>query len=94
MNFTLRLICFLITWTASALLDTSENGAVGLATPSLTGAIKASAVSHSSSMAKVIKAWKTLLHIIRGWAFALKRKIHNIYIVLLLLIILHCMYFN
>jgi len=51
---------------ASIFEDTRENGAVGRATPSLTGAINASAVSQSSSMAILIRAWKTLLHFTNG----------------------------
>lgn len=42
------------------------NGAVGLATPNLTGAIKESAVSQSSSTANLIKAWNILRHFISG----------------------------
>lgn len=41
-------------------------GAVGRATPSRTGAISESAVSHSSSTASLINAWKTLLHFTNG----------------------------
>lgn len=44
----------------------SVKGAVGLATPNLTGAIKLSAISHSSSTANLIRAWNTLLHFTRG----------------------------
>lgn len=41
-------------------------GAVGRATPSRTGAISESAVSHNSSTASLINAWKTLLHFTSG----------------------------
>lgn len=61
----------MLTWTASLLDDTKENGAVGLATPRRTGAISASAISQSSSTAKVISAWNTRLHFINGWVTAL-----------------------
>jgi len=44
----------------------SVNGAVGRATPNLTGAINESAVSHNSSTANLISAWKTFLHFIKG----------------------------
>lgn len=44
----------------------SVKGAVGLATPSLTGAIKLSAISHSSSTASLIRAWNTRLHFTSG----------------------------
>lgn len=43
-----------------------ENGAVGLATPSLTGAINESAVSASSSMDKRTKERNTLRHLLIG----------------------------
>ena len=45
---------------------TSENGAVGLATPIRTGAMRASAVSHNSSTAMLIRAWKTRRHLTSG----------------------------
>lgn len=44
----------------------SVKGAVGRATPSRTGAMSESAVSHSSSTASLISAWKTLLHLTNG----------------------------
>ena len=54
------------TWTQSMLEDTREKGAVGLATPMRTGAIKASAVSHNSSTEMLIKAWNTRRHFTNG----------------------------
>ena len=47
-------------------VEDKEKGAVGLATPSLTGARRALPVSHSSSMEMLISAWKTLLQACRG----------------------------
>ena len=57
----------LLTCTASMFDVTSENDAVGLAAPRRTGAISELAVSHSSSMAMLIRAWNTRLHFINGW---------------------------
>lgn len=45
------------------LLVDKVNGAVGRTTPRRTGAIKASAVSQSSSIAIFNKDWKTRLHV-------------------------------
>ena len=55
------------TCTASILADTRENGAVGRAAPSLTGAIRELATSHSSSTAMLMSAWNTRLHFTSGW---------------------------
>ena len=41
----------------SVFVDDKEKGAVGLATPNLTGANKALPVSHNSSMEMLIRAW-------------------------------------
>lgn len=51
---------------ASTLALTREKRAVGRAVPILTGEIRASAVSHSSSIAMLMRAWKTLLHFTSG----------------------------
>lgn len=56
----------------------SVNGAVGRATPNLTGAINESAVSHNSSTANLISAWKTFLHFIKGCEAWLVLKIQKI----------------
>jgi hypothetical protein len=45
----------------------SVNGAVGRKTPILTGVIRESAISHSSSIAIVIRALKARLHLTNGW---------------------------
>jgi len=47
---------------ASCIDEIELNDAVGRATPNLTGAIKASAISHNSSIAIGNKAVKTRLH--------------------------------
>lgn len=57
-----------------SLLDVArEKGAVGLATPNLTGAINESAVSHSSSTESLTKERNTLRHLLTGkfWLFKL-----------------------
>lgn len=58
------------------LLVDKVNGAVGRTTPSLTGAIKASAVSQSSSIAIFSRDWKTRLHVwmCREWEDVLKEE--------------------
>ena len=43
--------------------ETIEKGAVGLATPSLTGASRELAVSHNSSIDRFINPWNTRLHL-------------------------------
>ena len=55
------------------------NGAVGRATPSRTGAISESAVSHSSSTASLINAWKTLLHFTNGWDMLFNLEVNTKY---------------
>ena len=52
---------------ASMLAVARVKGAVGRNTPILTGAIRESAISHSSSIAMVISALKARLHLTRGW---------------------------
>lgn len=52
---------------ASMLAVARVNGAVGRSTPILTGAIRESAISHSSSIAIVISALNARLHLTRGW---------------------------
>lgn len=42
-------------------------GAVGRATPNLTGAIKESAVSHNSWIASLMSERNTFLHLLMGW---------------------------
>lgn len=56
----------LLTFMTSIVELARVKGAVGRATPSRTGAISESAVSHNSSTASLISAWKTLLHFING----------------------------
>ena len=57
----------------SSLTEKSESlvlklkGAVGLATPNLTGASKALADSQSSSTAMLMSPWNTRLHFCMGW---------------------------
>ena len=55
-----------LTWMASTLALTREKRAVGRATPILTGEMRASAVSQSSSIAMLMRAWKTRLHFTSG----------------------------
>lgn len=56
-----------LTFNTSLGVVANEKGAVGRATPSRTGAISESAVSHSSSIANLLKDWNSLLHLIIGW---------------------------
>jgi len=51
---------------ASPLAETKENGAVGRDTPILTGAMSELAISQSSSIAMLIRAWKAFLHLTKG----------------------------
>ena len=51
---------------ASRLVVTSVKGAVGRDTPMRTGAMRESAISHSSSTAMLISAWNTRRHFTSG----------------------------
>lgn len=61
-----------LTFITSLFEVASEKGAVGLATPKRTGAIRESAVSQSSSMDRRTKERKTLLHLLMGKFWLLK----------------------
>lgn len=65
-SLTISAVMLLLTLMTSIVVLESVKGAVGLATPSLTGAIKLSAVSHNSSTAILISAWNTRLLFTRG----------------------------
>jgi hypothetical protein len=58
--------CAPLTFITSMVELERVNGAVGRATPSLTGAMRLSAISHSSSTASLMSAWNTRLHLTSG----------------------------
>lgn len=66
--------CRTLTLMTSLLEVASENGAVGRATPNRTGAMRESAVSHSSSIESFTRERNTRLHLLIGrfWLFKLK----------------------
>lgn len=65
-KYGINLILILTPLITSTVELKSVKGAVGRATPCLTGAINESAVSQSSSTESFINAWKTLLHLTNG----------------------------